>query len=94
MEEREQEITRLLEAFNNLRKNKDWQTVQELLYKRQVKNLEIQLLSESLSHKMDTNKLYKLQGGWELAQTNDVDRVVEMLETELKAIKQQLNESA
>lgn len=94
MEEREQEITRLLEAFNSLRKNKDWQTVQDLLYKRQVKNLEIQLLSESLSHKMDTNKLYKLQGGWEVAQTNDVDRVVEMLETELKAIKQQLNEPA
>lgn len=90
--EREQELTKLLEAFNRLRQNADWNLVQELFYKPQVKNIENQILVESLSHKMDSSKLYRLQGEWERAQTNDMDRAIERLIVELKTIKQS-NES-
>lgn len=85
---REQDLIKLIEAFERIRGTPDWQILQELHYKPAVASIEKNLLIESLSHKMDSQKLYRLQGEWERAMTNDVDRVVERLRAELKAIKQ------
>ena len=86
--EREQELTKILEAFSRLRQNQDWNTVQELYFKPQEKSIELQLLSGSQSPKIDDSKLYKLQGEWQRVKLNDADRVIERLTAELKGIKQ------
>lgn len=88
MEVREQELTKILEAFARLRQTQDWQTLQELFYKPQVQTIESQLLSESLSNEVDSKKLYRLQGEWQRVKLNDADRVIERLTAELKGIKQ------
>lgn len=85
---REEDIIKIIEALERIRSNPDWQVLQELLYKPSVELIEKQLLVESLSHKMDSSKLYRLQGEWERAMTTDVDKVVERLKAELKSIKQ------
>lgn len=87
MERREQDLVNILEAFSRLRQTKDWNILQDLFYKPQIKNIESQILAESLSYKMDSTKLYRLQGEWERAQSNDADKVIERLTVELKAIK-------
>ena len=86
--EREQELTKILEAFSRLRQTQDWSTVQELYFKPQIVSIESQLLSESQSPKIDDSKLYKLQGEWQRVKLNDADRVIERLTAELKGIKQ------
>lgn len=86
--EREQELTKILEAFSRLRQNQDWNTVQELYFKPQEKSIELQLLNESLSPKVDDSKLYKLQGEWQRVKLNEADKVIERLTAELKGIKQ------
>lgn len=93
MEAREQELTKILEAFSRLRQNQDWNTVQELHFKPQLASIESQLLGESLSSKVDDSKLYKLQGEWQRVKLNDADSVIERLTAELKSIKQAINES-
>lgn len=89
---REQDLTKILEAFSRLRQTQDWNTIQELYVKPQLKNVETQMFVESLSNEIDSKKLYRLQGQREMAILNDVDRVVERLTMELKTIKQS-NES-
>ena len=84
---REQDLTKILEAFSRLKQTQDWNTVQELFYKPQVQSIETQLLSESLSNEVDTKKLYKLQGEWQRVKLNDADRVIERLTAELKMLK-------
>jgi len=86
--EREQELTKILEAFSRLRQTQDWNTVQELYFKPQIDSIESQLLSESQSSKVDDSKLYKLQGEWQRVKLNDADKVIERLTAELKGIKQ------
>lgn len=93
MEVREQELTKILEAFARLRQTQDWQTLQELFYKPQVQTIESQLLSESLSNEVDSKKLYRLQGEWQRVKLNDADRVIERLTAELKGLKLTINES-
>lgn len=88
MENREQELTKILEAFSRLRQTQDWNTIQELYFKPQIASIESQLLSESLSSKVDDSKLYRLQGEWQRVRLNDADKVIERLTAELKGIKQ------
>ena len=90
---REQELTKILEAYSRLRQTQDWNTIQELYVKPQLKNVEVQMFVESLSNEIDSKKLYRLQGQREMAILNDVDRVIERLTAELKGIKQTINES-
>ena len=93
MESREQELIKILEAFSRLRQTEDWNTIQELYLKPQIASIESQLLSESLSPKVDDSKLYRLQGEWTRVKLNDADRVIERLTAELKSLKQTINES-
>lgn len=93
LRKREQELIKILEAFQVLNKTEAWHILQELHWKPARRNIESQLLTESLSPKMDTTKLYRLQGEWERVMLSDVDRVVERLTAELKGIKQSINES-
>lgn len=89
---REQDLIKILEAYSRLRQTQDWNTIQELYVKPQLKGVETQIFVESLSSEIDPKKLYRLQGQREMAILNDVDRVVERLTMELKTIKQS-NES-
>ena len=93
LRKREQELIKILEAFQRLNVTEDWNILKELLWKPARASIESQLLTESLSPKMDTAKLYRLQGEWERVMLSDVDRVVERLTAELKGIKQSINES-
>ena len=87
MENREQELIKILEAFSRLRQNQDWNTIQDLYFKPQVQSIETQLLSEAQSE-IDPKKLYRLQGEWTRVKLNDADKVIERLSAELKGIKQ------
>ena len=91
--EREQDLTKILEAFSRLRQTQDWNTIQDLYFKPQIVSIESQLLSESLSLKVDDSKLYKLQGEWQRVKLNDADRVIERLTAELKGIKLNLSQN-
>ena len=84
---REQDLIEVLEAFSRIRQTQDWNTIQELHVKPQLKNVETQLFVESLSNEIDSKKLYRLQGQREMAILNDVDRVTERLTAELKMLK-------
>lgn len=89
---REQELTKILEAYSRLRQTQDWNTIQELYVKPQLKNIETQMFVETLGE-VDSKKLYRLQGQREMVILNDADRVIERLTAELKGIKQTINES-
>lgn len=93
MEQREQELTKILEAFSRLRTTEDWNTIQELYFKPQVLSIEQQVLNGGLSSEINTSELYRLQGEWRRVRLNDMDRVIERLIAELKGLKQTINES-
>lgn len=93
MENREQELTKILEAFSRIRQTQDWHTLQELFYKPQIISIEQQVLSNGLSKVIDTPELYRLQGEWRRAKLNDAEQAIERLTAELKGIKQTINES-
>lgn len=88
MEQREQELTKILEAFSRLRQTQDWNTIQELYFKPQVLSIEQQVLNGGLSQEINIPELYRLQGEWRRVRLNDMDRVIERLTAELKGIKQ------
>ena len=90
---REQDLTKILEAYSSLRQTQDWNTIQELYVKPLLKNVEVQMFVESLSNEIDSKKLYRLQGQREMAILSDMDRVIERLTAELKGLKQTINES-
>jgi hypothetical protein len=91
LEEKREELVKIVESFERLEKSKEWQTLKELVFSKSVTAIERQLLHESLATEIDPNKLYRLQGEWSWArQYNDTGRFIETLKKQLADIKSKL----
>lgn len=85
------ELIRLTDAVAKLSKSEEWATLKEIVFDKSVASIERQLLSEALTKKIDTDKLYKLQGEWAWAkQYSDMDRFGDTLKNQLEDIKLRL----
>lgn len=84
-------LIKIIEALSKLDKSKEWETLKEEVYAKSLVAIERQMLNESLSPAINTDKLYKLQGEWVWAkQFTDVDRYVDTLKRQLEQIKKKL----
>lgn len=91
LQERQTELIKIIESFEKLDQSKEWNTLKELVFDKSLEAIERQLLNESLAPKINTDKLYKLQGEWVWAkQYNDTNRFVEALKLQLQDIKKRL----
>lgn len=91
LRERQADLVRLIEALAKLEESKEWNVLKELVFDKSVTAIERQILNESLTNPIDTNKLYKLQGEWSWAkQYSDVARFADTLKKQLSDIKLRL----
>lgn len=85
------ELLRLLDAVASLSKSSEWATLKEIVFDKSVASIEKQIISESLTGMINSNKLYKLQGEWAWAkQYADMDRFADTLKIQLEEIKKKL----
>jgi len=85
---KQNELIKLIEALVRLDKSEEWEVVKELVFSKSQSSIERQLLNESLSEKVDINKIYKLQGEWVWSkQFADTKRFVDTLKKQLADIK-------
>lgn len=90
--EEQTRLIKLLDALAKLDKNKDWETLKEMVFAKSLQAVERQMLTECLSPEISIEKLYKLQGEWVWAkQYTDVDRFIETLKKQLEEIKNKLS---
>lgn len=86
-------VGRLLDAIEQLEKNKDWKVLKEMLYEPSLASIERQLLSESLKSIVETQNIYRLQGEWTWAKQHaDIPTFISTLKHQLESINQKLNE--
>lgn len=91
LKDKQSELLKVLEALNGLEKNKDWQTLKELVYQKSLESVEAQMKSECLSTELNLPKLYRLQGEWSWAkQFTDIPAFAENVKKQLATIKQML----
>ncbi len=94
LEDRKVILIRLLESINNLSKNDDWNTLNELLFKENTQSLAKRLLSESNKTELNAAEIYRLQGEQRVAKRYDIYKLAETYKLELNNITQKLNENA
>lgn len=84
-------LIRIIEAFEGLEKTEEWKTLKELVFSKSLDAIQRQILNESLSRVIDTEKLYKLQGEYAWAtQYVQTGRFVETCRKQLAEIKRKL----
>ena len=89
--EKQTELIKIIEALAKLDKSKEWATLKELVFDKSLEGIERQILNEAASPKINTDKLYRLQGEWAWAkQYNDVNKFGEALKKQLSDIKERL----
>ena len=84
-------LIQIIEAFEGLEKREEWQTLKDLVFSKSANAIQRQILSESLNTKINTDRLYKLQGefAW-VTQYNETGRFVETARKQLADIKRRL----
>ena len=84
-------LVKIIEAYSQLEKSEEWETLQDLVFSKSVAAVERQMLNECLGQEIHPEKLYRLQGEWAWAkQYNDKGRFVELLKKQLEEIKKKL----
>ena len=92
LQERQSELVKIVEAFASLEKSKEWETLKELVFDKELQGIENRMKSESNKPVIDTTVLYRLQGRKEFArQFCDVKRYVNFLVQQLEEIKKHTN---
>lgn len=88
LREMENELILIIESYAVLVQSQEWNTIKTLVYGKSIASIEAQIKSESLKPVIDTNKLYKLQGEWEVAKRySDPSRYIENLKRQLAELK-------
>ena len=91
LRERQTEIRKILEAIDELQQTKGWKTLQEVLFSKSLDAIERQLKNEALAVKVDTDKIYKLQGEWVWAkQFMDIPSFTKTLKAQLTELNRKL----
>lgn len=93
LRQRKATLIKLIEAINELSKNKDWQVMTDLLFKGLVEKTEKNLLSEAKQNKLNDPEIYRLQGQLIWAKRySDLYRLAETYRIELGDITKRLNQ--
>jgi hypothetical protein len=88
---RHAEIVKMIEAFTTLAKTKEWEVLEELVFKKSLRVIENQLIQGTLTKEIDTNKLYRLQGEWSWAnQYSNINKFMEVLKKQLEEINKKI----
>lgn len=91
LQEEHSKLVKIIEAFEGLENSREWATLKDLVFDKSLALIEKQILGLSLAQKIDTDKLYKLQGEWAWAkQYNDVGRFTENLKKRLEQINKKI----
>lgn len=91
LREEESRLIKIIEALDKLEGSKEWQVLKELVFDKSLQAIERQMLNESVSPKVEIEKIYRLQGEWAWAkQYSDTGRFVENLKKQLEAVKNKL----
>lgn len=91
LRERQGELVKVIQAFEGLEKNKDWQVVKELVFGKWKEAVERQIFNEALSKEISTPNQYRLQGEWASArQYADPIGFAKTLAVQLQGIKNKL----
>lgn len=84
---RQTELIKILEALSKLGQSEEWNVLKELIFDKSLASIERQMLNYSKEPKINTDKLYKLQGEWDWAKRYfDIERFAESLKKELEEI--------
>lgn len=84
------ELVRVLESFESLEKSKEWATLKELVFDKDLASIERQLYVASIDPILDVPKIYKLQGKRDHAYKYQIDKYIETLKKQLENIKKQI----
>ncbi len=91
LREEQTRLIKIIEAFATLEESKEWSTLKELVFSKQLESVERQMKNECLAEDIKVEKIYKLQGEWAWArQYSDTGRFVETLKQQLAEIKKRL----
>ena len=91
LREKQTELINIISALDKLEQSKEWQTIKELVFNKSLLAIERQIQNEALAIKIDTDKLYKLQGEWAWSkQYVDTARFISTLKKQLEDIKLKL----
>lgn len=92
LRQRKATLIKLIEAINELSKNKDWQIMKDLLFDGLVEKIERNLLAEAKQNKLNDPEIYRLQGQLTWAKRySDPYRLAETYRIELGEITKRLN---
>jgi len=91
LEKKRASLVKILECLDSLEKSKEWETLKELVFSKELAKIERQLYLESLEQEINTKKIYILQGERNFAKRFvDVERFAEYHKSQLKEINRLL----
>jgi len=90
LEERHDELVKILQSFEILEKSKEWVILKDLVYDRELSSVERQLFNASLENPLDIAKLYTLQGRRAQAKKYEINHFIETLKKELESVNKQI----
>lgn len=91
LRERQTQLIRVIEAIDEVLKDKGWQTLKELVFDGLVESKKGQLLIEATRPELDERKIFHLQGELAWAKRyGDLRSYAEMCKKELEGIKRKL----
>ena len=94
LQEKQGELTRLVEAINAVESSEDWRKLKELLLDGIVEKLERQIKEEAKKDEVSLPRLYRLQGQIEWAKKySDLKKISEEKRLEIENFKKQIYES-
>lgn len=86
-QQRYNELVKVIESFEKLDKTREWATLKELVFDKELISIDRQLLLASMEFPLDTAKLYKLQGERKQIMKYDIDSYIKTLKKQLADIK-------
>lgn len=84
---RQAELIRIVEAIDEVLKNRSWQVLKEIMFDEIVLRIERQLLAEAKKPRIESELIYTLQGELATAKRYDLATYAERLKKELEGIK-------
>jgi hypothetical protein len=93
LRQRKASLVRMIEAINELSKNKDWQVMKDLLFDGLVDKTERNLLAGAKQDKLNDPEIYRLQGQLIWAKRySDLYKLAETFRIELGEVTKRLNQ--
>lgn len=90
-EKRHEELVKIIQAFENLEKSKEWETLKELIFSKALISIDKQIQLVAQATPIDSPKLYSLQGErlWALRYCN-IDKLITGYIHELEEVNKKI----